>query len=96
MCVKLTINVPLILKVREIIFFSWAKPLMGHFEVFLRGQERELELERERAQEQERGRKTEREREKRERTNVRAIILLNRLGQSKIRELYCTVQERAV
>jgi hypothetical protein len=35
----LTINVPLILKVRDIISFSWAKHIMGHFAGFFEGAE---------------------------------------------------------
>jgi hypothetical protein len=35
----LTINVPLILKVRDIIFFSRAKHIMGHFAGFFQGDE---------------------------------------------------------
>jgi hypothetical protein len=31
---KITINILLILKVREIIFFVWAKHIIGHFEGF--------------------------------------------------------------
>jgi hypothetical protein len=40
----LTINAPLILKVREIICFSRAKHIMGHFEGFFEGAETFLTL----------------------------------------------------
>jgi hypothetical protein len=33
----ITINVPLILKMREIIFFLWANYFMGHFEGYFEG-----------------------------------------------------------
>jgi hypothetical protein len=33
---SITITVPLILKVRDIIFFSWAKHIMGHFAGFFK------------------------------------------------------------
>jgi hypothetical protein len=35
----ITINIPLVLKVRDIISFSWAKNIVGHFDGFIEGAE---------------------------------------------------------